>query len=649
MLMSPGFEPSYQRVPLTTVPLAGHLRRKLAQAAIASVLYFAAAYLALLQQSGAAGVAFFWPAAGIAAGLMIALGAQAYVPVAIGTVAATLAANLAFGRDPVLSLTFGLLNAAEALAVAWVLTHLPKRREIFPRLMEIFSFFLAAAISTAMAAAAAASVLQAYAGSSTPWPDIWWVWFLSDFIGVAVVAPLVIASATLIQTPARHHDWSMDIALLLLLLGTSWHALTIRLGSNSWLAVAPGTTVLPILIWLSARGQPIVPAIAVVLLASVMAVAATLGFGRYGDPDIPAATRVLAAQATLGAVSLVTLVVSALFDERRTAEARIRTGERRLAITADAVPGVIFSLQRDATGHLNFPFVSAKARVMFDLEPEALAASAEPFLARLDRQCRASLLSALEQRDGQQEAIRLELSCREPSGQIIWLEISAAPVMEADGTTIWHGFLQNVTSRRVLVQELNHRTRNLLAVVQSVAQHTARTADPATFSDALDERLSGLAASHSVLAARQWQGAEISTLARSQLAHLVSLIDTRLLLSGPKLIVKPRAAQVLGMAIHELGTNAMKHGALSNDTGTVRLTWETSGAGASERFRVRWEEAGGPSVAAIKRRGFGRTVTIDMVAYELEGTAELEAHPTGIQWRVEAPASRVLFKMDAVT
>lgn len=155
-----------------------------------------------------------------------------------------------------------------------------------------------------------------------------------------------------------------------------------------------------------------------------------------------------------------------------------------------------------------------------------------------------------------------------------------------------------------------------------------------------------LAASHDLLAAREWQGVDLAQLARSQLAHLTPLFESRVHLSGPKLVIKPAAGQILGMAIHELATNALKHGALQDASGTVTLNWQVvapaEDPAATGRFRMRWEERDGPPVAASDRRGFGRTVTVDMVAYQLHAIVATEVRPTGLNWEIETEAQHIV-------
>jgi PAS domain S-box-containing protein len=194
----------------------------------------------------------------------------------------------------------------------------------------------------------------------------------------------------------------------------------------------------------------------------------------------------------------------------------------------------------------------------------------------------------------------------------------------------------------LLMQEVNHRANNLLAVVQAIVHQTARSANPATFADRLSQRIAALAASNRLLVSSKWQGVDMEALARSQMAHLHDLIGARILLDGPSLRLEPPAAQAIGMALHELATNAGKYGALSNARGRVRLAWHVAGTGDARLFQVDWSEQDGPVVRTPERTGFGHTVMLKLIEQSLDGHASLEFAPDGVVWRFTCPADQAL-------
>lgn len=191
---------------------------------------------------------------------------------------------------------------------------------------------------------------------------------------------------------------------------------------------------------------------------------------------------------------------------------------------------------------------------------------------------------------------------------------------------------------KLLMAEVNHRAKNLLAVVHAIAQQTAKYADPATFIARLTDRIDGLTTSQDLLVQNNWQGVDLSRLVEGQLAHFTDLIGQRILLMGPPTRVTPAAAQGIGMALHELATNASKYGALSNEIGRIHISWQVADV-PSPTFAMRWVEEGGPKVAPPTRRGFGRIVIGRMVEAAVGGTVELEYRESGLSWSLSAPVS----------
>ena len=140
-----------------------------------------------------------------------------------------------------------------------------------------------------------------------------------------------------------------------------------------------------------------------------------------------------------------------------------------------------------------------------------------------------------------------------------------------------------------------------------------------------------------------WHGADIRDLIRTHLAPFHNLGDNSVLIEGPELKLNPKAAEQIGLALHELGTNAVKHGALSVPTGMVKIRWDLETGGPHKgRSRIIWEEAGGPRVEQPRRHGFGDLVITKLVPVSLRGTALLEFEPEGVKWVLLAPSSSVL-------
>ncbi len=191
---------------------------------------------------------------------------------------------------------------------------------------------------------------------------------------------------------------------------------------------------------------------------------------------------------------------------------------------------------------------------------------------------------------------------------------------------------------RHLLKEMDHRSKNIFSLVQAIARQTA-VASPGEFATKFSERIHTLAASHDLVVKSRWKGIEISDLIRVQLGHFVDLLDSRIELDGPPVRLSVKAAQTLGMVVHELATNAAKYGALSNDSGRVEIGWR-----ANDAFTIGWTERDGPHVEAPRRHGFGSTVVKTMAESNLDGEVDLDFAPTGLRWRVVCPSSKVLEK-----
>jgi two-component sensor histidine kinase len=187
------------------------------------------------------------------------------------------------------------------------------------------------------------------------------------------------------------------------------------------------------------------------------------------------------------------------------------------------------------------------------------------------------------------------------------------------------------------MREMNHRAKNTLGLVQAIARQTA-TRNPEEFIERFSERIQALSANQELLIRGERKGVETEDLVRAQLAPFADLIGTRIATQGPKLRLKAAGAQAIGLALHELATNAGKYGALSNDAGRVDIRWGTE----DKTFTMSWTERGGPPVSAPDRRGFGTTVMERMAEASLGGAVDLDYAPSGLTWHLTCPAERTL-------
>jgi two-component sensor histidine kinase len=188
------------------------------------------------------------------------------------------------------------------------------------------------------------------------------------------------------------------------------------------------------------------------------------------------------------------------------------------------------------------------------------------------------------------------------------------------------------THLRLLLSELNHRVKNTLAIVQSIASLTMKGADAAARID-FEKRLIALSAVHSLLTEENWEGASLEAVVRTALGAHLDPEGRRLQLAGGDLRLRPKSAIALSMALHELATNAVKYGALSQDGGRISVEWSIK----NNRFHLQWREQGGPPVKTPTERGFGSRMIEQGLSSELQGTAEIAYRPQGIVCDIDAP------------
>jgi PAS domain S-box-containing protein len=232
-----------------------------------------------------------------------------------------------------------------------------------------------------------------------------------------------------------------------------------------------------------------------------------------------------------------------------------------------------------------------------------------------------------------------------------WHLSRASPLLDAQGAVVrWYGTTTDIDEQkqreeniRDLMAELNHRSRNLLAVAQAIARCGVASATTIQqFQARYSERLLGLAASQDLLTDRNWRGVPLEALVRAQAAPISASREKRLVSEGPMILLSPNATQTLGLALHELCDNALKHGALSNDDGIVSLGWRIDESGAEPSFEMTWRERGGPAVNETRIAGFGAVVLERLTAAGLDGSSTLSFEVGGVVWRLITPLKEVV-------
>lgn len=228
-----------------------------------------------------------------------------------------------------------------------------------------------------------------------------------------------------------------------------------------------------------------------------------------------------------------------------------------------------------------------------------------------------------------------------PTGEVRWVHVRgrADLIVEGGGAKRMAGVSLDVTERRraeerqqLLLNELNHRVKNTLAAVQSIAYQTLRSArTPADFREAFESRLLALSQTHNLLTRENWEGAALRDVLQAEFDAFGG--EGRTIIEGPDIHLSPKAAVAIGMAFHELSTNATKHGALSTPRGTVTVTWRVEG----DELRLDWREQGGPTVEIPHRRGFGSRLLAQGLASELGGDVRIEFAAQGVTCAMRLP------------
>ncbi len=201
------------------------------------------------------------------------------------------------------------------------------------------------------------------------------------------------------------------------------------------------------------------------------------------------------------------------------------------------------------------------------------------------------------------------------------------------------------THQRFLLQELSHRSKNLLTLVQSIADQSFRKSkDQKDFQSRLSGRLGGLAASNALLARGDWRGSSLRELIEFQLAPFIDLSSSQLEIQGPEVNLAADTSQAIGLALHELATNAVKHGALSSSRGRLYISWTVDQLPNAGGLKLDWRERDGPLVTAPKQKGFGHVVIKSMIEQAVRGKVELNFAKEGLHWSLQAPGSIFLDK-----
>ena len=313
----------------------------------------------------------------------------------------------------------------------------------------------------------------------------------------------------------------------------------------------------------------------------------------------------------------------------------LRASEERYRALATASSDVVYRMSADWS---EMRFLKGKDFIADTVTPSQ--SWIEKYIPADDRP---RVLAAVNRAIADKTAFELEHPVIRVDGTMGWTYSRAVPVLDGDGEIVeWFGAARDISGRkqaeetqRLLLGELNHRVKNILASVQAIAQHTLRhTKDPARFAERFEGRIQSLSRVHALLTSSTWNGAQLDELIRDQLLHGPA-DESRIVARGPMVHLESQTTLHVALMLHELGTNALKYGALSVPEGRVSISWTVEG----QTLRLRWQEFGGPPSRTPMTRGFGTTL-IEQSAKGEGGSARMLTTADGVEWEIALQLSR---------
>jgi PAS domain S-box-containing protein len=414
-----------------------------------ALAYFFTARLSLALLEPADGVAVFWPAAGVASGILIALGSAARWTVVVGVVVATIAANLLGDRNIWSSVFFAVANAGEAVIVAGLIHHFCGSPFELNELRRVMALFAATVAGTSLSGiAGTASFMLFHASTASP-PVIWLHWFSSDALGTIAVAPLAIGLASLTRNFPPRREIAEGVSALAVV--SIVCALLAFLPNEPWTAVLAIGALSPLLLWIASRLRPAFTAVATFIVAITIVWATTFAIGIFGDLHLSIEERVLGAQATILATSLGALVLAALFSERRFHEGAILEREARLQEALRA--GSVMAFDWDVSA--NEVRLSQNATEILGLNSQQVLRGTE-WLKHIHPEDHPLVASCLDDARPDQPSHSIAFRYRRPDGGEVWLEqIAIVQFGSTGGPARISGLTTDVTERKRFGEELS--------------------------------------------------------------------------------------------------------------------------------------------------------------------------------------------------
>lgn len=603
-----------------------------------------------------------WPPNGVYIATLLLNRRVAWPYFIVAALLAELTCNsLWFHNEIAFAVAYNAANAIESVVAALLLGRFFSEPARFRTLRQVIAFIIIGVACAPLIGATIGSTIDALIGKHA-FGTAWLLWYVGDATGVLIAAPLVLVLAEIWRSPPR---------LSGRVIGEAAAISIILLGFGTWTLAGHlpfAYILLPLILWAAVRFEFRGAALASAFLALLVASTARTQSQFEGDAESQAQLHIMM-QLFLAVSALIGLVVASTSRQRRKAleilqdaneelEQRVdeRTAELRdsksfvesvLATAPHAV--YIFDIverqlvyrSRDVGAELGY-----SAEEMREIGPNFLQRILHPE----DRQRLDQLLNRWRSAGDDDVLETVIRHCRK-DGTIVWrLNREKAFRRSADGAIRQIvGASLDITERklaedreRLLMLEVNHRAKNMLAVVQAIARQTSAH-DLAEFAERFSRRIASLSASQDLLVRSGWRKIPLDELVRMQLAPVADGQSDRVEIRGPELRVTAAAAQTIGMALHELATNAAKYGCLSADGGHIAVEWDASTAEHPNGgdFTMRWRESGGPPVTPPEHQGFGSNVIDKMVKMSLDAEVTLDYAPQGLTWQIVCPLRKL--------
>jgi PAS domain S-box-containing protein len=337
-------------------------------------------------------------------------------------------------------------------------------------------------------------------------------------------------------------------------------------------------------------------------------------------------------------------LTEALNTQLQTSQEQLREGERRFREMVDALPAAIYTT--DAQGritHFNPASVTFTGRTP-ELGTDRWCVSWKLYYPDGTPMPHGECPMAIALKEGR-IVNGTEAILERPDGTRRWFTPYPTPLRDATGRIVGGiNMLVDITERKqaeqrrqLLMNELNHRVKNTLATVQSIAAQSLKGASDPELQKAFDARLVSLSRTHDLLSRETWESASLRELLLLELVPYGSEESKRFIIEGPEITVNPKAALALGLAFHELATNAAKYGALAKPTGQVRVEWDVLRSSEPSTLRLKWTETGGPPVKKSGRKGFGSIVIERGLSLDLDAEVHADFGPGGLVFTADIP------------